>query len=846
MTLPRTLWLAAAVALGACSSEPEPPRDAGPDGGDGDVDGAIDLEPPALPVLTPCPEGWREVPPDPADPYGYATCDPWPDGDPVTLPVLTPCPDGWREAPHEDPADPLGVTTCDPWPESGHEACAAVDEAHFPGEDGCVRVGSACPAGDWADDLPDEVPILYVREGEAAGGDGTRELPFGTIADAMAAATPGTIIALSRGTFDEEVELETGVTLWGACVAGTLVTCSIEAAWNATVTVDGSDTVVRNLRVGGNRNGVVANGSRCTLEVEGVVIDGAAGVGLTATNGAGVVAHDLVIRDTRSFADGTWGTGLQVEYGALVEVRRAALERNGSEGVKALDEDTSLFLEDVSVVDTMSAAAAGAGSGAGLVVALGAGADVRRAMFERNRGFGVTASDAGTTLALIDVVVRDTQVNDRDRTGGYALNAESGALVHLSRGLLQRSRSVGVFAYGEGAQLEMSDVVVRETLDDDQDPETAGGTGFTATLGAQADFQRVVLERNELTAVDVFRPGSSLTASDLVVRDNALVGLSIDDGARVDVSRAVLERNVGLGVLALGEDTTFSLTDAVVRDTTNGELDQDSGGALEVSNGAQADVRRAVFERNQGVSVVAASANTQLTLDEALVSDTRFLESGGSANGGLQAFDGALVAVTRTVFERNTDLGLAAWDVGTTLELEDVIVRDTLSRGGTWTGRGLEIDEAADARATRVAIEGSHGQGMWASGEGTAASLTDVVVRGTLASEGWGGNGIGAYGGARVEVTSFVVTGNELCGLQLAHGQYLDERDDQVRYEHGGTMDLREGEISDNEVCGINVQTEDFDVRRLLDRVVFRDNGVNLDMGDDIYVPTVDPPGLGD
>jgi hypothetical protein len=57
-------------------------------------------------------------------------------------------------------------------------------------------------------------------------------------------------------------------------------------------------------------------------------------------------------------------------------------------------------------------------------------------------------------------------------------------------------------------------------------------------------------------------------------------------------------------------------------------------------------------------------------------------------------------------------------------------------------------------------------------------------------------------------------------------------------------MDLHEGEISDNEVCGINVQTEGFDVGRLLDRVVFRENGVNIDMGDDVYVPDFEVPEL--
>jgi len=38
---------------------------------------------------------------------------------PVALPILTPCPPGWREV-----MDPSGVIECDAWPESGHASCA--------------------------------------------------------------------------------------------------------------------------------------------------------------------------------------------------------------------------------------------------------------------------------------------------------------------------------------------------------------------------------------------------------------------------------------------------------------------------------------------------------------------------------------------------------------------------------------------------------------------------------------------------------------------------------------------------------------------------------------------------
>src|SRR5262245_17734248 len=119
--------------------------------------------------------------------------------DPPAAPGFVPCPDGWREV--ADPGSP-GLVTCDPWPESGPEDCTAPDEAHFPGEPGCRRVGTACPAGDWAEDIPGGSTVLYVRAG-AAGGDGSLALPFGSVGAAVAAAPDDAVIAISKGTFNE-------------------------------------------------------------------------------------------------------------------------------------------------------------------------------------------------------------------------------------------------------------------------------------------------------------------------------------------------------------------------------------------------------------------------------------------------------------------------------------------------------------------------------------------------------------------------------------------------------------------------------------------------------------------
>jgi hypothetical protein len=65
----------------------------------------------------------------------------------------------------------------------------------------------------------------------------------------------------------------------------------------------------------------------------------------------------------------------------------------------------------------------------------------------------------------------------------------------------------------------------------------------------------------------------------------------------------------------------------------------------------------------------------------------------------------------------------------------------------------------------------------------------------------------------RIDAERFVIERSALAGVQIVEG---------------GELDLRDGTIAENPV-GVNVQVEGYDLSRVMSRVVFRDNGVNLD-----------------
>jgi hypothetical protein len=719
-----------------------------PDGG-GEPDGGGDERVPAAPEIP-----WLS-------PDGTVALD-------IAPPELTPCPPG-----HRPVSDPGGVVTCDPYPEGGPAACPE-GLAHFPGEPGCAPIGSPCPAGDFPDDLPPGT--VHVLAG-AAGGDGSRDLPYGRIADALGGAAAGSTIAVGRGRYDELVTVTGDVTLRGACVAGTTLQATASDPQESVLEVRGAAVVVRDLTIADSPRGAArATGAGSELTLEGVVISGCEVAAVYGARGAALTARTVVVRDTRARAsDGMLGRGLGVESGATAAVSRVLFEGNRDAGVSVLGPRSSVELSDVVVRDTESRASDG-GGGRGLSVQGEGRAEVRRALFERNREIGIYVSNAGTTAELIDVVVRATRGRAGDAGGGRGLVVQSGATVAASRMVLEQNRDVAVSVAHAGTVLMLTDAVVRDT-----EGQVSDGT-FGRALGVQS-------------------------------------------GARAVVIRAVLERNHELGVYAADAGTRVELTDLVVRDTESQTSDGTSGRGLAAQDGAAVVVQRALFERNRDLGIAAAGPGTSAELADVLVRDTAARASDGGFGRGLAAQEGATLLVSRALIERNHDVGISVHQPGTTAELTDVVVRDTESQPSDGLGgRGLGVQIGAAVTVSRAILERNRELGVYASDSATVR-LTDVAVRDTAAAaDRFGGIGAGSYGEATVVLERFVVSGSALAGVQLARG---------------GTIDLSEGEVSRN-LIGANVQTEGYDLTRLMDRVRYRDNGRDL-AADALPVPA---PGL--
>jgi len=101
---------------------------------------------------------------------------------------------------------------------------------------------------------------------------------------------------------------------------------------------------------------------------------------------------------------------------------------------------------------------------------------------------------------------------------------------------------------------------------------------------------------------------------------------------------------------------------------------------------------------------------------------------------------------------------------------------------------------------------------------GAHVDFRDGGISRTRAVEGWenatGGFNVAVESGGMMEMTNFISTRADLVGV-LISGE-------------GSEMDLHDGEVSFNAI-GANVQVQGYDLDRLQDNVVYKDNGRNLD-----------------
>ncbi|MEM1416496.1 MAG: hypothetical protein AAGH15_16415 [Myxococcota bacterium] len=673
-------------------------------------------------------------------------------------PIDWPCPTGWREV-----EEASGLTLCEPYPESGRQACGA-GEFHPPGEPACRPIGAPCGDGPFAA-LGDLDPAI-VRYVDAAreSGDGTLAAPFPTLAEALDTAPSGATLMLAAGTYEVDRFWPRGVSMRGRCAALTSLVAEAGVTRAAVIDVAAGTEgfALENVRIGPAPIAGVALRGGGPVTLRGVRIAEVTDRGLHLAAGAAAEAEDLAIEDTQT-PSGTadpeaqgLGRGLDLSGGSTLRARRVTLDRNRRQAAFAGGAGTTLELEDIAVADTRARESDGF-FGVGLFAFEGARLEARRALLVRQRQTGVVARGPSTELDLSDVVIRDTESRAADGRLGSAVLVIGEASLNLRRALLERNRHVGI-AVEQGASVLLTDLAVRDTRGD----AATGGFG---------------------------------------------IGINLLLGSAV-LERAVVERSRVNGVAVNGESARLDATNLVVRGT-EGSQDGDEGFGVAVGGGGRVILRTALVERNRTTGVI-ASRMGQLEATDVVVRDTRPRVSDGLGGGGVQAQD-AVLTVRRVRLERNRQVGAAV--IAATGTFVDVEVTDTESEETGLGGAGLVAEENSELVVERGRFAMSRAAGV--AIVDSRASLTDVAIEETRpvvcapeCATGVVASLVASGQLAEVAATRFALTGgpDTTCGLLHARGA-------DVRFESG---------LVDAHAIGVCLQSPDTPLQRLTNDVLYR------------------------
>lgn len=135
--------------------------------------------------------------------------------------------------------------------------------------------------------------------------------------------------------------------------------------------------------------------------------------------------------------------------------------------------------------------------------------------------------------------------------------------------------------------------------------------------------------------------------------------------------------------------------------------------------------------------------------------------------GGVRASGGARVIAQRVRVEDAVTNGLVAAGQGSSVTATDVVVTRTTTAGTTLT-HAVAVTDGASATLTRVALTQVAGVGIFATGQGSSADVSDVVIGPSTASARQGAAGVLVGLGARATFARGVLRDLPSAGFVVA------------------------------------------------------------------------------
>ncbi len=564
---------------------------------------------------------------------------------------------------------------------------------------------------------------------------------------------------------------------------------------------NGATLTLRSAALIGNRNvGLSAEGS--LLDVEDTLVagsfslDGLAGFGAYAGesasfDGARVLLYrnqygagfgpiatfeiaDLSVLETAALSQGQFALFALDSVGSL---QRVNLRGNGAVG--ALLAGSEVDVSDLSVSGTVAVADdAGARLGFGLRVFDNVLLNLERAAFDANEGYSLEIVGTDADVRVSDLSVSGAVLlEDPYLSGGLWLrgdDASTPTTLLLERARFRNNAGSAISAGGPGAELDMSDVELLDTL---PVPEEARGA-LTLYEGIQAIGSRIAISNSADSGISLFEPGTRFTVSDLSIADTFPYlgtegtgqGLTVFEGS-MTIDRSAFVRNAGIGVwVADGADVV--LRDAMIEDTLPAPRADGKAIGLNTFAASRLLGERVWLRGNHGVGLSAAFT-PEVTLSDFISHDNRSGPTRLDGRGLEVAFSS--VSLERASFVRNRDYAVVL--IGQECGADPNLCFDP----STLSARHVLIADTDRADCASTSCLTQPGGGGLAVIRGSVLNIEDFDIRSSAVV------GLQVLGGSQISARRGLITANEI-GVN-AQDVTLDEADFVSVRVNGNTID---------------------------------------------------------
>lgn len=416
-----------------------------------------------------------------------------------------------------------------------------------------------------------------------------------TIQSAVTAASPGDVVEVAPGLYEESLTLGAGITLRGKSPKSTIVRG--ESGVPVLTIVDADKVTVERMAFEHpksekrRKNGdavILVEAKGVTLrdvhvrdaEGPGVRVDGGSvafeKIDVRRSAGAGLWVLGAEARINRSSFVFNGQGGVRVDKGAKLVAKSVSAESNKGTGIEALGADTSVELHEVTA--------------------------------KLNEGRGVRVADAPARIVRPQLVanelegIRIEQCPRLDLEGGAVTgNAKNGLWLGKGTvGTVKDLRCVGNEAVGLAVLGEGTNVVVTKVTATDNKRY-----GILVHQAARAEVTDCVCERNTSSGISVADKGTSGTLTGNTCRENLMHGLSVTNEASATLVKNVAERNKiqGFGV--------FTKARAKLR---RNRARDNGGNGLQVWRAGRAELEANTFDENKRSGIEVNGKGSEISL----------------------------------------------------------------------------------------------------------------------------------------------------------------------------------------------------------------------------------------